>query len=161
LFFFHWSFVFSDAPVDIQEDFYHNIYTGQRGPLHIEGGPRSRRPEGRYTQPPLGAFQDNEGPKWNCHLCTFLNHPDLDKCEQCEMPRILHGKRPSHPNINYNIQQPCPTNFNLVPSFSLPNFRETSRGPVAVNRPIGFLVDNDLNYIAQNLNSRPQFTRPN
>ncbi|KAJ3617601.1 hypothetical protein MTP99_007308 [Tenebrio molitor] len=92
-----------NAPVDIQEDFYHNIYTGQRGPLHIEGGPRSRRPEGRYTQPPLGAFQDNEGPKWNCHLCTFLNHPDLDKCEQCEMPRILHVSAAPGDNIHIHV----------------------------------------------------------
>ncbi|KAJ3646650.1 hypothetical protein Zmor_024227 [Zophobas morio] len=92
-----------NAPVDIQEDFYHNIYTGQRGPLNIEGGSRVRRLEGRYTQPPLSAFQDNEGPKWNCHLCTFLNHPDLDKCEQCEMPRILHVSAAPGDNIHIHV----------------------------------------------------------
>lgn len=101
-------------------------------------------------------FQDNEGPKWNCHLCTFLNHPDLDKCEQCEMPRILHGKRPSYPNINYNNQQP--TNHNLVPSYSLPNFHDVNRAPRTVYRPIGFMVNN----LAQNLNNNvSQTTRPN
>ncbi|XP_022098132.1 mitogen-activated protein kinase kinase kinase 7-interacting protein 3 homolog [Acanthaster planci] len=24
---------------------------------------------------------------WSCSACTLLNHPDLDKCECCEMPR--------------------------------------------------------------------------
>nr|XP_037875251.1 uncharacterized protein LOC101743924 isoform X2 [Bombyx mori] len=41
-------------------NFYRNIYTGQR--------PSS---------------------SWQCHMCTFRNHPLLDKCEECEMPRIL------------------------------------------------------------------------
>lgn len=29
-----------------------------------------------------------EGPPWTCNMCTFRNHPLLNKCEQCEMPRI-------------------------------------------------------------------------
>jgi hypothetical protein len=29
----------------------------------------------------------NEGPQWSCSECTFLNHPALDQCEECEMPR--------------------------------------------------------------------------
>ncbi|KYB26139.1 TAK1-associated binding protein 2 isoform B [Tribolium castaneum] len=82
-----------DKNSDLQEDFYHNIYTGQRGPLNVEGR--------RFTQP--NAFQDNEGPKWNCHLCTFLNHPDLDKCEQCEMPRILHVSAAPGDNIHIHV----------------------------------------------------------
>ncbi|XP_044253594.1 TGF-beta-activated kinase 1 and MAP3K7-binding protein 2 isoform X2 [Tribolium madens] len=82
-----------DKNSDLQEDFYHNIYTGQRGPLNLDGR--------RYTQPT--AFQDNEGPKWNCHLCTFLNHPDLDKCEQCEMARILHVSAAPGDNIHIHV----------------------------------------------------------
>nr|3A9K_C Chain C, Mitogen-activated protein kinase kinase kinase 7-interacting protein 3 [Mus musculus] len=27
------------------------------------------------------------GAPWNCDSCTFLNHPALNRCEQCEMPR--------------------------------------------------------------------------
>lgn len=46
-------------------NFYRNIYTGQR--------PSS---------------------SWQCHMCTFRNHPLLDKCEECEMPRILVGTSP-------------------------------------------------------------------
>jgi len=29
-----------------------------------------------------------EGPQWGCSECTFLNHPALDRCEECEMPRL-------------------------------------------------------------------------
>ncbi|XP_071506216.1 uncharacterized protein [Diadema antillarum] len=33
-------------------------------------------------------FSDpDEGQQWSCTHCTFLNHPFLDKCECCEMPR--------------------------------------------------------------------------
>lgn len=31
--------------------------------------------------------EDFEGAQWNCEICTFLNHPALNRCEQCEMPR--------------------------------------------------------------------------
>ncbi|XP_021333962.1 TGF-beta-activated kinase 1 and MAP3K7-binding protein 3 isoform X3 [Danio rerio] len=31
--------------------------------------------------------EDFEGAQWNCESCTFLNHPALHRCEQCEMPR--------------------------------------------------------------------------
>jgi len=30
---------------------------------------------------------DDDAGGWNCSACTFRNHPALDKCEQCEMPR--------------------------------------------------------------------------
>jgi hypothetical protein len=50
-----------DIPVNEERDnFYSNIYTGQ--------------------QPPAS---------WQCELCTFSNHPLMNKCEQCEMPRLL------------------------------------------------------------------------
>lgn len=32
-----------------------------------------------------------ESCSWTCHMCTFHNHPDLNKCEQCEMPRMQTG----------------------------------------------------------------------
>ncbi|CAB3230636.1 unnamed protein product [Arctia plantaginis] len=51
---------------DDSGNFYSNIYTGQR--------PSS---------------------SWQCHMCTFRNHPLLDKCEECDMPRILVGTSPS------------------------------------------------------------------
>uniref|UniRef100_A0A8B9RTX5 RanBP2-type domain-containing protein n=1 Tax=Accipiter nisus TaxID=211598 RepID=A0A8B9RTX5_9AVES len=30
---------------------------------------------------------EDEGAQWSCTACTFLNHPALNRCEQCEMPR--------------------------------------------------------------------------
>lgn len=35
-------------------------------------------------------LQEN-APQWSCSECTFLNHPALDRCEECEMPRITLG----------------------------------------------------------------------
>ncbi|XP_053563576.1 TGF-beta-activated kinase 1 and MAP3K7-binding protein 3 isoform X2 [Bombina bombina] len=32
--------------------------------------------------------EDFEGSPWNCNSCTFLNHPALNRCEQCEMLRF-------------------------------------------------------------------------
>lgn len=31
--------------------------------------------------------EEDEGTQWNCTACTFLNHPLLNRCEQCEFPR--------------------------------------------------------------------------
>jgi len=33
----------------------------------------------------------SEEGKWSCSECTFSNHPSLDTCEICEMPRITIG----------------------------------------------------------------------
>ncbi|XP_023944994.2 uncharacterized protein DDB_G0284459 isoform X2 [Bicyclus anynana] len=51
---------------DDMGNFYSNIYTGQR---------------------PTAS--------WQCHMCTFRNHPLLDKCEECDMPRIFVGTSPA------------------------------------------------------------------
>ncbi|CAK1587184.1 unnamed protein product [Parnassius mnemosyne] len=50
---------------DDSENFYRNIYTGQR-----------------------------PSAMWQCHMCTFRNHELLTKCEECEMPRILVVRAP-------------------------------------------------------------------
>ncbi|MBN3273436.1 TAB2 protein, partial [Polyodon spathula] len=31
--------------------------------------------------------EEDEGAQWNCTACTFLNHPALNRCEQCEFPK--------------------------------------------------------------------------
>lgn len=36
-----------------------------------------------------------EGPQWSCSECTFLNHPALDQCEQCEWFRTGGSSRSS------------------------------------------------------------------
>ncbi|XP_064196077.1 TGF-beta-activated kinase 1 and MAP3K7-binding protein 2 isoform X1 [Anguilla rostrata] len=33
------------------------------------------------------AAEEDEGTQWSCTACTFLNHPALHRCEQCEFPR--------------------------------------------------------------------------
>jgi len=38
----------------------------------------------------LSGNSSEEG-KWSCSECTFSNHPSLDTCEICEMPRITMG----------------------------------------------------------------------
>ncbi|XP_043928321.1 TGF-beta-activated kinase 1 and MAP3K7-binding protein 3 isoform X2 [Protopterus annectens] len=57
----------------------------------ILGGCCWYRPEHRQStkQAPVSNVQDEEfeGAPWNCESCTFLNHPALNRCEQCEMPR--------------------------------------------------------------------------
>lgn len=31
---------------------------------------------------------DNVNESWACQMCTFLNYPLLNQCEQCDMPRM-------------------------------------------------------------------------
>ena len=34
------------------------------------------------------SYLDGMGQPWTCNMCTFQNHPLLNKCEQCEMPLL-------------------------------------------------------------------------
>ena len=36
---------------------------------------------------PVADQEEDEGTQWSCTACTFLNHPALNRCEQCEYPR--------------------------------------------------------------------------
>ncbi|KAJ8981369.1 hypothetical protein NQ317_000236 [Molorchus minor] len=89
------------------EEFYNNIYTGPSGPLTTDLPLSRTRQQNRrrlyYQGPPMLPHPDIEGPKWNCGVCTFLNHPDLDKCEQCEMPRIVHVSASPGDNIHIHV----------------------------------------------------------
>ncbi|XP_068599692.1 TGF-beta-activated kinase 1 and MAP3K7-binding protein 3 [Brachionichthys hirsutus] len=65
-------------------NFYDNIQPGPVVP------PKPRRKEEEQVSKPIPGPQrdeDFEGAHWNCEICTFLNHPALNRCEQCEMPR--------------------------------------------------------------------------
>lgn len=42
--------------------------------------------------------QSDDADSWKCHVCTFRNHALLNKCEQCDMPRIILG-RTSNPSM--------------------------------------------------------------
>ncbi len=41
--------------------------------------------------------------KWSCSQCTFLNHPCLDTCEICSMPRIKFSQGMSSSPGNVQI----------------------------------------------------------
>jgi len=43
-----------------------------------------------------GSSGEAEGGKWSCETCTFHNHPALDCCEVCLMPRIEMDIVPIH-----------------------------------------------------------------
>ncbi|XP_060687733.1 TGF-beta-activated kinase 1 and MAP3K7-binding protein 2 [Hemiscyllium ocellatum] len=64
----------------------HNFYDnmGFRGPVPPK--PKEQKPVAKPSKPIIDPEED-EGAQWNCSTCTFLNHPALIRCEQCEMPK--------------------------------------------------------------------------
>ncbi|XP_059535687.1 TGF-beta-activated kinase 1 and MAP3K7-binding protein 3 isoform X3 [Myotis daubentonii] len=48
---------------------------------------REHLPGSKHNPQTQPRDEDYEGAPWNCDSCTFLNHPALNRCEQCEMPR--------------------------------------------------------------------------
>lgn len=87
-----------------QQNFFKNMNPGQRGSIFAP--PHQERPTSDSpppplpprihaipppppAQPPMGSGDsDGDGEQWSCSACTLLNHPALNKCECCEMPRI-------------------------------------------------------------------------
>ncbi|XP_072218930.1 TGF-beta-activated kinase 1 and MAP3K7-binding protein 2 isoform X2 [Leuresthes tenuis] len=61
-------------------NFYDNI--GFLGPI-----PPKPKESGGKTVKPTADQEEDEGTQWSCTACTFLNHPALNRCEQCEFPR--------------------------------------------------------------------------
>ncbi|XP_047355317.1 TGF-beta-activated kinase 1 and MAP3K7-binding protein 3 isoform X1 [Vespa velutina] len=83
---------------ETNEEFYQGIYTGQPflPSSHLAPPPLPSQPP--VWQPSTGNAdvndreEDRDGPSWVCRMCTFDNHPLMNKCEQCDMPRLLdHG----------------------------------------------------------------------
>ncbi|XP_027492339.1 TGF-beta-activated kinase 1 and MAP3K7-binding protein 3 isoform X3 [Corapipo altera] len=66
-------------------NFYDNI---EPGPV-VPPKPYKKEHQNSSKQTPRTQPRDEdfEGAPWNCGSCTFLNHPALNRCEQCEMPR--------------------------------------------------------------------------
>ncbi|GJQ72402.1 putative zinc ion binding protein [Trypoxylus dichotomus] len=143
--------------------FYDNIYTGQRPALSL-GFPTehitSNRGQRSFTYQSQPIHPDIEGPKWNCHMCTFQNHPLLDRCEQCEMPRILHERQflaqystgalpygAVRPNAYMN-QYSCPSSIALSP-------RTPTSGALFANNnmqpPTGYSNQHHLLYNPSNI----------
>ncbi|XP_027895191.1 TGF-beta-activated kinase 1 and MAP3K7-binding protein 2 isoform X1 [Xiphophorus couchianus] len=66
-------------------NFYDNI--GFLGPVPPKPkGTSSVDPGSKIVKPSTDPEED-EGTHWNCTACTFLNHPALNRCEQCDFPR--------------------------------------------------------------------------
>ena len=63
-------------------------------PIYDGVEPVTNIPEER-RQTSFGASSNDSGdmkePQWSCSECTFLNHPALKECEECEMPRVMIG----------------------------------------------------------------------
>ncbi|XP_076304840.1 TAK1-associated binding protein 2 isoform X2 [Tachypleus tridentatus] len=82
------------------ENFYKNIFTGPSGPIP-PAVPKQDRESPQLSPGTLTpgntsgmseAEENDEGNMWKCSECTFHNHPALDKCEVCEMPRVIIGQ---------------------------------------------------------------------
>ena len=65
---------------------------------------------GKPDPGPLASASDTsssslvEEQQWPCSACTFLNHPALKNCEECDMPRILIGTKP---DLLHQPGRPC------------------------------------------------------
>lgn len=61
---------------------------------------------------PSADQEEDEGMQWNCTACTFLNHPALNRCEQCEFPRHFWAKESAKhcPSVFYHTRK-APLNF--------------------------------------------------
>lgn len=67
-------------------NFYDNI--GFLGPVPPKPkGTSSVDPGSKIVKASPEQQEEDEGSQWNCTACTFLNHPALNRCEQCEFPR--------------------------------------------------------------------------
>ncbi|MEQ2260894.1 TGF-beta-activated kinase 1 and MAP3K7-binding protein 2 [Xenotaenia resolanae] len=66
-------------------NFYDNI--GFLGPVPPKPKGTSSVDPGSKIVKPTPEQEEDEGTQWNCTACTFLNHPALNRCEQCDFPR--------------------------------------------------------------------------
>lgn len=83
---------------ETNEKFYQHIYTGQPLPSSsVSSNPPPLPSQPPAWQPELLSDnntdrEERDGPSWVCRMCTFDNHPLMNKCEQCDMPRLMdHG----------------------------------------------------------------------
>lgn len=66
-------------------NFYDNI--GFLGPVPPKPKGTLSIDSGSKIVKPIADQEEDEGTQWSCTACTFLNHPALNRCEQCEFPR--------------------------------------------------------------------------
>ncbi|XP_057208091.1 TGF-beta-activated kinase 1 and MAP3K7-binding protein 2 isoform X2 [Triplophysa rosa] len=71
-------------PVAIH-NFYDNLgFLGPVPPKPIKSQTKSESSRNTRVMPEP---EDDDGVQWSCTACTFLNHPALNRCEECEFPR--------------------------------------------------------------------------
>ncbi|XP_068227170.1 TGF-beta-activated kinase 1 and MAP3K7-binding protein 2-like isoform X12 [Palaemon carinicauda] len=121
----------------------HTPYTPQ-----IPGTYIPPRPAAPPPPPPVPNFRGFQGvpgdtveertPKWGCTKCTFLNHPDMNKCEMCECPRFTIGTASSH-------------HAALPPHHQGPCYCHRQHAPGAVAGSIGAAAANSLHHTYSSL----------
>ncbi|XP_051511294.1 TGF-beta-activated kinase 1 and MAP3K7-binding protein 2-like isoform X2 [Myxocyprinus asiaticus] len=67
----------------------HNFYDnlGFKGPVPPKPPKGPTKPESTTNVRVISEPEEDEGVPWSCTACTFLNHPALIRCEECEFPR--------------------------------------------------------------------------
>lgn len=104
---------------DTNPAFYENIYKGQR----LTRPPR----------PPPPYSLEADGLPWTCSMCTFQNHPLLDKCEQCEMPLLTTT---SSGNVQANSRPAAMHRLQNI-SYQQQSAPPVLHNPFQYNQPIG------------------------
>ncbi|XP_003694769.1 proteoglycan 4 isoform X1 [Apis florea] len=94
---------------ETNEKFYQHIYTGQPLPSSsVSSNPPPLPSQPPAWQPELSDNntdrEERDGPSWVCRMCTFDNHPLMNKCEQCDMPRLMdHGNAGETQDIHIRV----------------------------------------------------------
>ncbi|XP_064084897.1 mitogen-activated protein kinase kinase kinase 7-interacting protein 3 homolog isoform X9 [Macrobrachium nipponense] len=119
----------------------HTPYTPQGGyipPRPAAPPPPPPMPNFRGFQGVPGDTGDEMAPKWGCTKCTFINHPDMNKCEICECPRFTIGTASSH-------------HAGLPPHHQGPCYCHRQHAPGAVASSIGAAAANSLHHTYSSL----------
>lgn len=73
----------------------------------------------QQSQPQQPQLSPPEAQPWSCYMCTFQNHPLLNKCEQCEMPLMTTSGTNTTQTAPYASLAPS-QGVPAMPSFALP-----------------------------------------
>jgi len=107
---------------ETNEEFYQGIYTGQPLPTRpLNPPPLPSQPPAWRPQQSTTAADDREErsePSWVCTMCTFDNHPLMNKCEECDMPRLLN---PGGSSAGMAVQQQRNNSSGVMPPISSPS----------------------------------------